>query len=113
MDTSKNIEQHYISKSYKKGLITFILLALSFILVSISSSFGESTISEMAIATVGGICGLIAMVFALIGVNQLIKGWKEVRNYKFFVALIGNGLGLLFFVFYIINTARLIAGGLF
>ena len=88
------MEQHYISKSYKKGQNTIILLALAFILTIVARSFTDqrSTI-EMIIGMIGAFIALLAMIFAIIGTIQLIKGWKEVRNYKFFVALIGNGLG--------------------
>ncbi|MCO5725010.1 hypothetical protein [Robiginitalea marina] len=98
------MEQSYIAKSYKNSLVTLVLLVIGFLLYLLF----QDPSGPGAITIVVGITMLIAMVTAVRGMIQLYKGRKEAKNAKFMIALLGNGLGILYLISTIIMAMRII-----
>ena len=97
------MEQFFISRSYKNALMTIVLMAIGFgVYLSL-----EDPLTPKAGAFVG-IAMLIAMVTSVRGMIQLYRGRKEEKKAKFFIALFGNGLGILYLIGTIILAMRLI-----
>jgi hypothetical protein len=69
----------------------------------------EDPIGHKAIIIIVGFTMLIAMFTAVRGMIQLYRGRKEEKKAKFIIALLGNGLGILFLIFYIITAIRIIS----
>ena len=98
------MEQPYISKSYKNSLITVILLVTGFVVYL----FVEDASESAAIAAIVGLAIIIAMITAISGMIQLYKGRKEEKNVKFIIALLGNGLGILYLISTIVMAISII-----
>lgn len=96
--------QNYISRSYKSALFTLILLFQGFVIL-----WSLKDPLEHKIVTIISSLGLlIGMITALRGIIQFYKGRREKRSYKFMVAIIGNGLGLIFFFIWLIAFIRIL-----
>jgi len=67
--------------------------------------FLEDSLSRVVIV---GSAMLIAMIAAVRGMIQLNKCWKEEKNTKFMIALLGNGLGILYLISTIVFALMLI-----
>ncbi len=94
------MEQPYISRSYKNALITVVLMAIGFGVYL----FFEDPLGRKAITIIVGFTMLIAMITAVRGMIQLYKGRNGEKNSKFIIALIGNGLGILYLILTIITA---------
>lgn len=98
------MEQLNITKSYKNALTTIVLLAIGFGV----TLFFEDYLRSMAIGIIVASACLIAMITAVRGVIQLYRGRKGEKNTKFIIALLGNGLGILFLILFVITAIRII-----
>jgi hypothetical protein len=68
----------------------------------------EDTLSRKAITIIVGFTMLIAVITAVRGMIQLYKGRNGEKNSKFIIALIGNGLGILYLILTIITAIKII-----
>ncbi|WP_242202534.1 hypothetical protein [Aestuariivivens insulae] len=100
--------KYYTNKSFKNSLVTcgLILMAIIAVLLARGTEYASSGLFV-------GLPVLIASIFGVFGTIQLIKGRKEKKSLKFFVALIINGLIVTFFLAAIISNVIDIANAIF
>lgn len=94
-----NNKKSLVQKSFRNSLIVSGLIL--FILTSILFTHGTSHSSS---AFFIGLPMLISAIFSMVGLTQIIKGFKEKKTFKFFYSLIVNGLVfVLFLAAFIVN----------
>ena len=90
------------SKSFKLSLINLGLILLFYITSLVADQPDKSIVITLLI----GLPLMIAGFLALIGLYKLYAGRKEVKNYKFFFALIIHGSLTLLWIYAWIVTLK-------
>ena len=98
------MNQPYILRSYKNALITTALLVFGFI---VYLNF-MATKEDLAVGAIVGVAMIIAMITGVRGMIQFNKGRKAEKNVKYYIALIGNSLGILYLVGTIVTAIRIL-----
>lgn len=88
-------------RRFRQSLLNLALVVLAFILYDIY--MGEGQIDSMGVLAVG-VPLLLAEIMGVTGFIKLLKRRREAKDFKYFVALIIDGLITLLVVFTVLNS---------
>ena len=100
------MQQSNFSKLFRQSLINLVLLIIGAYLADWAFQDEVISTSTAIKILITGALLLYAEIMGVIGFVKLIRRGKEKKDYKYFIALIINGLITLLLIFSIINVVR-------